>query len=170
MATFLPYIAVGLQIVGAISQATGAQRQGEGMRTAEEYNAAVLRQEADQIKRSGELDIFRQRKQARMLKSKQRALYGKAGVLLEGSPTEVMVASAADAELDIMITDYNTKVSASRAESQARYHEYLGKQYYRQGEQAAGNILLATAADLAAKYYPFSSKKEVAPKKVAPLT
>lgn len=161
-----------MQVAGVKAQMQEARYTGEAMRQVEEYNAAVLRQQADLIRKSGELDIARQRKQAVAFKARQKALYAKAGVLLEGSPFEVIVDSAAEAELDIGITKYNTEIAALRAESQARYHEYLGKEYYREGEEAykaggiqMGSILLASASELVTKYGGI-----LLPKKVKPLS
>lgn len=156
-----------ISAVGSISQGNAALASAEGMRAAENYNAAVLTQEADQISRSADLDIARQRKSAASLKSKQRALYGKAGVLLEGSPTEVIVDSAAQAEMDISITKINADTEKRAKLSDAAYRTYLGENYLAEGQQAqnmgyfkAGSTILTSAMDFASKY-GVSKKREV---------
>ena len=170
--SFLPAaLAIGGSVVsamGSISQGESALASAQGMKSAEDYNAAVLTQEADQIGRSAELDISRQRKAAGKLKSKQRALYGKAGVLLEGSPTEVIVDSAAEAEMDMQVTKYNADIEKRAKLSDAAYRSYLGSSYLEQGEQAqtmgyfrAGSTLLGAALDFSSKYGSKLTKKGV---------
>ena len=163
----------GMQIYGAISQ-------GQQQKQAEDYNAQVARQQAEAyrnklpiieyqkevVTEKGKLEEYRKRRAARFLRSEQVALYGKAGVQLTGSPLEVIIDSASQAELDIMIDKYNTRldlynldieaynaeVGARRAESEAQYKSYLGKQYQREGYFKAAQTLLTSASGYAMKY------------------
>jgi len=158
MLTTLAIAGMGMQAVGQIQQgyaasaqakanANLAEMQGKETNIANEYNAAVARANAEAIKASSEIDIQKQLKAKGALRGAQVAGYAKAGVRLEGSPLEVMIDSAAQAELDIAITEYNAKTSASQA-------EYQAKEFGRQG-QAAMTLAGTQAAQQRAigKYY-----------------
>lgn len=161
MGAFLPAVAIagfGMTAAGQIQQgyaassaakanANLAEMQGKETSIANEYNAAVARANKEAIQVSAELDIQRQKKAAIRLRGEQVVGYAKAGVKLEGSPLEVMIDSAAQAELDMAITAYNAKTSASQA-------EFAAREYARQG-QAAVSLSSTQAAQQRAigKYY-----------------
>ena len=143
---------LGLTLLSGVTQAFGAYQQGKAQKEAAEYNAAVARQEKEAIRRSADIDIQRQKKYARSYKARQEALYSKAGVTLSGSPLEVISDTAAEFEYDQMITDYNAKLGISRAESQAKYEEFKGETYYKEGLVKAGTTLLSTGSNVGFRY------------------
>ena len=124
--------------------ATGQITQGIQANRASQFNAAVSRANAQAIRQSADLDIYRQKKTARRLKGAQIAGYAKAGVRLEGSPLEVLLDSASEAELDMMITDYNARVGIAQAEAEAKQYERAGKVALRQGLFAGVKTLLTS--------------------------
>jgi len=132
---------------GAIGAASSI-RQGNQMKAAENANAEVALQSAELTKRQGEFDIIAKRKEARNLESKQKQMYAMAGVQLSGSPLQTMADSASEYALDEMMMQYNTQMGVSRAESEARYKKYLGKQYAQQGYMNAFNTLLSTGTSM----------------------
>jgi hypothetical protein len=139
-------------------QAAGAQQQAKSQAKAAEYNASVARQEAQAIRTQADYSIYQQRKKKLALTATQTALYSKAGVLLEGSPLDVINDSAANAEMDIMITDYNAKVGMAQQESQARLSEYQATQYKQAGKASAMQTLLTTGVGMASTYGMLQSK------------
>jgi hypothetical protein len=174
--TGLAIAGVGMQAVGQIQQgyaanaaakanANLAEMQGRESNIAAQYNAAVSRANAEAIRASSEVDIQKQIKAKGQLKGSQVAGYGASGVKLEGSPMDVLIDSAAQAELDIAITKYNAKTSATQAEYQAQEFERqgsaavslantqaaqerrMGKYYINQGWMSGTGTLLSTAAD-----------------------
>ena len=179
MGAFLPAVAIagiGMQVAGQIQQgyaassaaqanANLAEMQGKETNIANEYNAAVARANAEAIKASSEIDIQRQIKAKGQLRGTQVAGYGAAGVKLEGSPLNVLIDSAAQAELDIAITQFNAKTSATQAEYQAKefgrqgqaamalsstqaaQQRQIGKYYITQGWMGGTGTLLSSAAD-----------------------
>ncbi len=172
---FLPAIGMAVSVAGAISQASAqadaARSSGEAQKQAEEYNAAVYGQQAELIQRQADLSIYQQSQAAKRLRAQQAVGYAKAGVLLEGSPTAVMIDSAANAEMDMMITKYNADLEKRRALSEGTYHTFLGNQYEAAGVNnanaawatAAGNIgstLLTSASNFASRKIPTYSKGE----------
>ena len=135
MGAFTSALALGLQTAGPVMQGFQASK-------AEEFNASLMRANAQAIRHAADIDIYRQRKRAKSLHSTQKAKYAKAGVTLEGSPMEVMIDSAAEAELDMAITDYNAKVKMAQAESAAEQYEKSAKMYKMRGIMGGLNTLL----------------------------
>jgi hypothetical protein len=169
MAFITSVIGLGASIAGQISQASAtadaAEASGKAQREAADYNAGVFKQEAELIDRRTDLDVYRQQKAAKRLNSQQRASYAKAGVLLDGSPTAVLVDSAAEAEMDIMVTKYNADLEKRRALSSADYQTFQGVQFEETGKRnanaawatAGGNIastLLTQASNWATRSIP----------------
>jgi len=152
----LGFAAAGITAIGEIQE---AQQRAE----AEEFNADVSRQQADMIKARGRLDIMRQKKTAIALRGTQEALYSKSGVVLTGSPLMVIEESAANAELDILLTEFNVFAEESRARSEAMEREMRAKAERRIGYIRAGKTLLTTAAEVALL---FPGKKTVPQKKI----
>jgi len=126
--------------------ALGQIQEGQQRAETEEYNANLSRQQAEIVKARGKLDVFRQKKSAKSFTSTQQAIYSKAGVALSGSPLSVIEESAANAELDILLTEFNTYSQASRLESEATESEYAAKMQRISGYKRAGTTLLTSAA------------------------
>lgn len=124
----------------------GQIQESQDRAQAEEFNADVARQEAKMTEAKGRLDILKQRKAAAAFTSTQQALFSKSGVVLSGSPLLVIEESAANAELDILITEFNTFTEASRLVSEAQERERRAGAERKEGFARAGKTLLTTAA------------------------
>lgn len=105
------------------------------------FNAGMAEIEGRMAKVAARFEIAGIRRRSEKLFSRQRALYAKAGVKLEGSPAEVMLDSLKEAELDAAITDINA--------------EYIGWQKRTEGDigkmQVAGvygDAMMKTGAKL----------------------
>lgn len=133
-----------MQTVGPIVQGVGQIIGGVQADRAAQFNADVSMANAQAIRQSAEFDIGRQRREAKRLKSKQIAGYAKAGVRLEGSPLEVLLSSASEAEFDAMIIDYNARVGMAQAETQARQYRRAGKTALWQGIFGGTKTLLSS--------------------------
>lgn len=144
MGAFLSGVSSVLQKVGPIVQGVGEIIGGVQANRAAQFNASVSKANAQAIRQSAEFDIGRQRREAKRLKSKQIAGYAKAGVRLEGSPLEVLLSSASEAELDAMIIDYNARVGIAQAGAQARQYRRIGKTALWQGVFGGTKTLLSS--------------------------
>jgi len=129
-----------------------AQRKGgQAQQAAMEYNAKISEQQKEEIRRAGELTQYKLNRAKVALHSTQQALYSKSGVLLQGSPMEVMAQSTSDAIMDSMIANYNTKSGMIRAQADADYKRWLGRVYRTTSENEAKATLATGAMDVVTK-------------------
>jgi len=174
----------GLLKIGSLAstglQVAGQLQQGQRTQEAQDYNAAIAGQESQAFKQQipiieheqkllkerAELDKLQLIRKKSLLRGEQVARYGKAGVTLSGSAMEVIIDSAAQFELDLMLTDYNLKqdiysfelekwganVNAAKADSQAEYDRAIGRQARSESYFKAGRTMLTSAVDWYEKY------------------
>ena len=183
MAAAAPFIAMAGAAVTAVSsiasgyqQAAGArasgelQKQGyEAQANAARYNQQVAEMAAQNTEKAGQWEVEKQQRKDAKLLGAQEAGYGAAGVTPEGTPLEVMAATAHDVTLDELTTKYNYSVEAARQRSQAGMFGYeaardtsMGKNIadvqnsmapsmVARGFMGAGTALLTSAASLYGK-------------------
>ena len=108
----MAFFAAALPVIGT-AVTVGAQIM-QGMAQADAYEA-----NADAVRAAGKFEKYKLRRAQEQMTSKQRALYAKSGVSMEGSPLEVMADSYAQYELDIAVNKYNTESEAKRLEAAA---------------------------------------------------
>ena len=144
-----PFIKFGGQVVTAFGERGEAEQTAQAQEfaaRAELFNSSVAREEGKLAQAKAKLDIVRRRKKAVSLVSEQEALFAKSGVTLEGSPLLIIEDTIAQAELDILITQFNADVAESRAESEAQQAELAAEQ--RRGdakqERTAGRLRTTT--------------------------
>lgn len=129
-------VGTGLQIFGQIQQ---SRQQAQLL----EFNSAVNRQKAELTKISGDLEINQLRRRKRQLKSAQVAAFAAAGVRITGSPLQTISDSLAQSELDILTTDFDTRVSILNATSDAELDLIRARITKRAGLISAGTTLLS---------------------------
>ncbi|MCM8784562.1 MAG: hypothetical protein NC818_07375 [Candidatus Omnitrophica bacterium] len=139
--TSLIVAGAGMEIASQYQQARAYQEQAE-------YNARVAELQAQQVERAQKLEEYRLNRAKEALLGKQRALYAKAGVSLEGSPLEVLADTEAQYQLDLSVSRYNADVQKRRLGYEAGYQRYAGKQYMRAGYLGMGTTLLTTGTKL----------------------
>lgn len=132
-------------------QAAGQRKSGQAQQAAMEYNAKISEQQKEMIRIEGELTQYKFNRAKVALHSTQQALYSKSGVLLQGSPMEVMAQSTSDAIMDSMIANYNTKSGMIRAQADADYKRWLGKVYNRTANTEANATMATGALDTVSK-------------------
>jgi len=135
-----------LAVAGMGMSFYGTMRGGQLQQDAYEYNAAVARQQAQMTKESGKMAAYRKRKANATFTSKQRALFAKAGVLMEGSPLETITADLATMEMDALILEYNTNIEVSRYLSESEYNVMRGEHAITSSRYSAFSSLLTTTA------------------------
>ena len=95
-------------VMGSQAQAAGARAQEDQART----QAALLRRQADaEMTISGQAQRRKQEQLGGLL-GKQRNMIAASGVEMSGSPTDVMLDTTREANLDIAALEYNAQVKA----------------------------------------------------------
>jgi hypothetical protein len=149
-------------------QEAAYKAQAEGAR----YNQQVAEQNAQATENAGAYAEQQARLKAARLAGTQATGYAKSGVLMEGSPLDVMAETAALEEQDILATKYNYGVQAARYRSQAGFYGYEAQRQdnisgypVQAGILKAGTSLLTTGAKLAQSWGGLggSSKSTYAP-------
>ncbi len=127
-----------------VAMEAGSQvSQGIAARQEAKYNANVANMRAEQAKRAADIERYRLDRRKRLLMGKQRALYAKAGVTLEGTPLEVLADTSGQFALDKAINDYNAKTGISRNLYEANFQRYAGNQKFGAGFLNAGGTILS---------------------------
>jgi len=134
---------MSLAAVGIGLTAYGMLRKGMASEAAHEYNAAVLEEEARQEQIRLHFIKERIRRQKAQMMGAQRAGYAKAGVKLEGTPLQVMADTAAQYEKDIIIEDYNTRVTIARKRAGASAERIAGEEAVVSAVTMAGGTVLS---------------------------
>lgn len=146
------------QLAGAGTEAYGTYAEGKMVNYAEKRNAAMSEAEAANVAASADAEIRKVRKEAKTLISRQGALYAKAGVRFQGSALKVACESMANAEMDVIMMEYNKRVEVDKLKSDAEYRRMLGKNAQRaanakaatQFAKSSGKTLISTSADKSA--------------------
>lgn len=141
-------------VAGAGVSAYGAYRQGQAQSAALDYNAQVAAQNAQATKEKAAYDVEQSQRRAKIIMGKQIAAYGKAGVDVgSGSPLEVLMMQAADAERDAYNIKYTADITSGRYLSQAGQLETQADNTMTAGYLNTGSSLLQGIGNLGTKYY-----------------
>ncbi len=156
---------IGLAAAGTAVQAYGqyqqnkqAQAQAESQAAWNLYNSKVAQREADAERVATDFEVKQQRKAAKRLKAKGRAIRGKSGLELEGSPLLVMEDTAAELakeETQIKLRGQR-RVSAFESRSildvsKASAAKSRATGFGRAAITGAGSTILGGAADIGFK-------------------
>jgi len=149
----IPYIVLGITALGTATSAIGQYQQGKAQKEAYEYNAAIERQNAIAAEKSAAHEEDLQREKADALKSRQRALYAKAGVdITSGSPLLVMSEDMERAERDAQAIRYTGNVKKTQHLNQANMYGYYGEQAETAGRTGAFSTILGGIGSMGMNY------------------
>jgi len=135
-------IGVGTALAGTAMSAYSQYEQGKSQQRWSEYNAAIAERDAESARQSAEYEAGLTRKEKEKTLARQRALYGKAGVTLEGSPLEMMAETAGEYEMDALMIERGGKLESQRYRSEAQLSRMKGSAAKRAGYYGAGSTLL----------------------------
>ena len=140
----IPYIALGAMALGTVTSAVGQYQQGKAQKEAYEANAAIDRANATAVEKQAAYEEGIQREKADALKSRQRALYAKAGVdISSGSPLLVMAEDMERAEADAQAIRYSGNVKKTSYLNKANLSDFYGEQAYSAGKTGAFSTVLS---------------------------
>ena len=130
------------QAIGTAFSVIGALNQGQQAADAARYNAAVAQNNATAARQQAAANAEAQARRARQQIGSMRAAYGASGVSLEGSPLDVIEASAAAAEMDRQNILYSGELRAGGYESTAGLELMRGDNARTGSYFSAGSALL----------------------------
>ena len=139
-------------IAGTAMSVYSQVEQGKSQNEWSQYNAAVAERDAVAAQQSAEYDASQKRKETEKLLGRQRALYGKAGVTLEGSPLLLMEETASQGELDALMIEREGKLKAGNYQSEAALSRMKGSSAQKAGYYGAGSSLLTGASSAMTAY------------------
>ena len=139
-------------IASAVVAAGGTAVSADASRRAANTNADIQEQNAAAARAKSNYDEQRHRESVQKMLSTQRALYGKSGVDMSGSPLLVMEDTAAQGELDALAIRYGGDVASAQQRSAANLSRMQASDYQTAGYLKAGSSLLSGASDTAIGY------------------
>lgn len=153
MAVALPFIMIGMSVLGSVMGAQQAQKQGDAAAAAAKFNADAARRNAGIARQQASDDAAAQRRDSTQKLGAMRAAYGASGVTLDGSPTDVLEASARNAELDNQMIKYKGELRAMGYEDSATLDDFSGATAQEAGNDKASGILLSGAVKAGGSAY-----------------
>lgn len=142
--------ALAATAVGTGVSAYSQIQAGKAQQSLNNYNAAVNDQAALDASRDARIKANAQRANAEAIKSRQRALYAKAGVVTAtGTPLLVQVAQAGELEMAALEQEQAGNSEAARLRQQAVLDRMSGKAARRAGGLGAAATILQGAGQAA---------------------
>lgn len=149
------YAAAGAILAGAAVKGYGEYEQGVTAKRAMSYEAKLAKRQAQVAMWAMQIqkDIHR-RKIFEIIHNARAAAVG-SGVLVTGSPLEVIMEAAREGEYEQQLIEYEAKLKALGLKSEAKLYEYSGKAAKRAGKfRMAGTLLTGTGMAMGAAYRP----------------
>lgn len=144
--------AVILAVAAASTVAYSQYQQGQQQKAWHQYNAKVADREAKAEREASRFEAKQQKRQARMLLSKQRAMVGASGVEAEGSPLLVMEDTAAQLAIEGAQIRTQGARKVGRYRTQAILDRMQGRSAAKAGRLRAGASLLSGASEASYKH------------------
>ena len=156
-------LAVGAIVGGGLLSASSALQQGAAAKASAQFNAQIsernarlAEQQAEQLKRASEFDIQRFRDDFSELQASSAQAFRYNGFIATGgTPLQVLLENAREADEEIALRRYNAAIgqqqaleSATEQRLQARLQRMQGSQAQRAGYFQAASSLLGTAAQV----------------------
>lgn len=120
----------------------GSIQQGQAAKKAANYNASVATRNADIARQQAQADASAQDRDARMRMGAIKSSYGASGITNEGSPLDVLEASATAAELDKQNIMYKGELRAMGYTDEANLENTRGKNAMSEAYGRAGSSIL----------------------------
>ncbi len=153
MAVAIPFIMVGMSVLGTVMSAQAQKKEGEAAKEAAQYNAAISRRNAQISLDQAEMDAGSQSRDARRQMGAMRAGYGASGVTMEGSPLDVLEATAIAAEHDRQNILYKGRIRALGFEDEAGLYDMAGENAEERGNSKSTATLMGGLGSAATSAY-----------------
>jgi hypothetical protein len=117
-----------LAIVGALTTAASSIASGMAQSNAAQANADLQRRQALIETMAGQREANRKSEQVDQFTSRQRASYAASGVLIDGSPTDVIADTRREGQLDVAAIEWNARLKSGNLNHQAKISDMQAKQ------------------------------------------
>ena len=120
MATALPFIAVGAQVIGGIAQKRAANKAADAARNAGEFNASIIERDIDLLEKQRAIvnaNFIVQSQRARTaferdVQGSVRAGFGYAGIdMSQGTPMQILRENAREFQYEQDVAEFNRQVT-----------------------------------------------------------
>lgn len=135
--------------MGTVTQMQAAKQQAQSAEAMYRYNAEVMRREASQIKRASLEEQRTMKEDMLSFLKRQRVLYAKGQIRMDGSPFEVQLETISVMSEDIARLSEAYDIEAGRAVSAAGLEIYKAGAARRAGRLAVGTTLFGGVSDIA---------------------
>ncbi len=149
MADPVSWTVIAITAASAVVGAVGAIQQGQAQANAANYNAQVAQQNATIAQQQAQQEAELQQREARKRIGAAHAGYGASGITMEGSPLDVLEASASNAELDKQTILYNGRIRALGYQNTATLDKYSASEALTSSYYDAFGALLSGGAKTA---------------------
>jgi len=140
-----PLVGIAVSLAGTAVSAWSAIEAGKQQEAMAKYNAANELIAGIREKARRDLEARRHREQTLRLLSRQKSLYLKAGVTMEGTPLEVIGQTAAEAEIDAILIEKTGQGEYLERLARMGMFQEMGAGYATAGYIKAGTTLLTGA-------------------------
>lgn len=155
--TALVVASIAATVASTAIAARAARQQGKTASAIGEFNAQTVEvqaaEEAERLKIAGRVKQERLLEERRRTLARNRAKFGKAGVMLEGSPLLRQQEVAKNITQDAVMTNFNTQIGVTgvltRAESEAQLSLIRGRSARQAGRLQVGQALFSGATQVA---------------------
>lgn len=137
-----------LGILGTVVSAAGSIVSGMQQAQMAEMQAKAYEQQAQADAQASSYEASREKHRQELAAAASRAQVGASGVAFSGSPTEVLVANAGQAELDISAIKYGSQLRQNQLGTQAAISRFSGRQARVAGFINAGSSLIGGVSNL----------------------
>jgi len=141
----MAYAMVAGMIISAAATTYSAYKQKEMA----DYNADLIKDQTKAEESRAKIEETRHREQLKKLMGTQRAMYGKSGMTMEGSPLLIMEETAAQGEIDAMLIRQTGRARKAELSGERALVKMGGRQALYGGTAQAGGSLLTGLG----KYY-----------------
>jgi hypothetical protein len=158
--TVIGIIGVTIAAAGAAASVVQGQQAADAQEKALEYNAAVQRNNAVSARQESTFAADRIRKRNRLLISKQKATYAKGGVLIDGTPEDVIFDSEIEGELDALAALYSGDMRALSAAQDAQLSDAKARAIDNSRGLSTANSILGSTGQIASASANIASQIE----------
>lgn len=135
-------MAMVLGIVGGAISALGAIQQGNAQAASAEYNAKVAKRNKSAVLAQTEAEIEDKKTENRRQLGSIRAAYGASGLMLDGSPLDVLEDTAVEQAYDVSKIRYQGAMKAEGYSEQAALFKLEAKSAKTAGWIGAGSAII----------------------------